>query len=161
MEKIYEVEFLNYTNSMRDTASCNSNEYLNIDNKYIDIPKDGSLLVKESELEFYKNYGNGYRSITYVGELAESDENDCTPVSLSKCWIPTRIRKPKNSEYDWVLIQVRDKDSGSLRLPCIANYSESKDDWQVGLLGWLKGNPEGNFEVIAWMPLPDHYREKE
>ena len=76
-------------------------------------------------------------------------------------WIPCSERKPNNDEYDWVLAQVQE-DDGNLWIPQVMEYRESRDDWYLddGITGWLKMH--GNaFKVIAWMPLPEPYKESE
>lgn len=66
MEKVYEVEFMEYTNCMRDTV-CNRYKEIG-DIKYITVGKE-PFLVKESELDKYSAYGGGYRSIKFVGNI--------------------------------------------------------------------------------------------
>ena len=66
MEKVYAVKFMEYTNCMRDTVS-NSAENIG-EMKYINIGKE-PFLVKDSELEKYMVYGNGFRSIEFVGNI--------------------------------------------------------------------------------------------
>ena len=66
MEKVYEVEFMEYTNSMRDTIW---NKYKEIgDMEYITVGKE-SFLVRESELEKYMAWGGGFRIIRFVGNI--------------------------------------------------------------------------------------------
>lgn len=66
MEKIYEVEFMQYTNCMRDTV-CNNAENIK-DSKYIRVGKE-PFLIKESEFDKYKEYGGGFRIIKFVGNM--------------------------------------------------------------------------------------------
>ena len=73
-------------------------------------------------------------------------------------WIPVTEALPNNEEYDWVLGQIRETDSGYLWIPRQVEYREIKDDWYEDSIGWLKENPDHAFEVIAWMPLPERYR---
>lgn len=70
-EKIYLVTFNAYTNCLNDTVSNGETEIDKL--KYINIP-EGGLLVKESELDKYAAYGNGFASIKYVGSILE-DKN--------------------------------------------------------------------------------------
>ena len=74
MEKIYAVEFISYTNCLKNTVSdwdgkgipkVGEQEYLTVGHNF---------LVRESELEKYRKFGQGYRSITFVGELLIEDE---------------------------------------------------------------------------------------
>lgn len=67
MEKVYEVEFMSYTNCMRDTVSNNAKEIR--DTKYINVGKE-PFLVKESELEKYRAWGDGFRAIRFVGNIS-------------------------------------------------------------------------------------------
>ena len=73
-------------------------------------------------------------------------------------WIPVTEALPNNAEYDWVLGQIREKDSGYLWIPRQVEYRESRDDWYEESIGWFKENSD--FEVIAWMPLPERYQGK-
>ncbi len=66
--KIYLVEFIEYTNPMRDTVS-NPNMEIG-KGRYININKEG-FLVREEHLEFIKKWGKGIKSIKLVGELFE------------------------------------------------------------------------------------------
>ena len=79
-------------------------------------------------------------------------------VEPERKWIPVTEALPNNSEFDWVLGQIREKDSGYLWIPRQVEYREDKDDWYEESIGWLKENPDHAFEVIAWMPLPKVYR---
>lgn len=66
LEKVYAVEFMTYTNAMKTSVSNKSEDIA--DRKYIEIGSE-PLLIKESELDLYKEYGDGYRSIKFVGNL--------------------------------------------------------------------------------------------
>lgn len=68
MEKIYEVEFMQYTNCMRDTVSNMADKIK--DTKYINVGKE-PFLIKESEFDKYKGYGNGFRIVKFVGNIEE------------------------------------------------------------------------------------------
>lgn len=68
MEKVYEVEFMQYTNCSRDTV-CNNAESIK-DSKYINVGKE-PFLVRESELEKYREYGNGFRTVKFVGNIGD------------------------------------------------------------------------------------------
>lgn len=74
-EKVYSVTFMQYTNYMKDTvsdwdgvsdATFGSAEYLNIGK--------GSFLVRESELEKYRKFGQGYRDVHFVGNIEINNE---------------------------------------------------------------------------------------
>ena len=66
MEKIYEVEFMEYTNCMRNTVSTMNEDITK--NKYIHVGKE-PFLIKESEFNNYMKYGNGFRVIRFVGNM--------------------------------------------------------------------------------------------
>lgn len=61
-EKIYEVEFCNYTNAARDTV------WNEDDNKYLDVGKE-PFLISESDIDYFKKFGNGFRLLKFVGNL--------------------------------------------------------------------------------------------
>lgn len=65
MEKVYEVEFMEYTNSMRDTVSDGA-ELGKI--KYIHVGKE-PFLIKESEFDKYMKFGKGFRIVRFVGNM--------------------------------------------------------------------------------------------
>lgn len=66
MEKIYKVEFMEYTNVLRNTVSNQKQEVA--DKKYLTVGKE-PFLVKESELDKYSTWGGGFRNIEFVGNL--------------------------------------------------------------------------------------------
>ena len=67
-ERVYIVEFNTYTNSCCDTVSDGDYDDLSETKYYLSIPL-GGLLVRESELEKYSKFGNGYKSIKLVGSM--------------------------------------------------------------------------------------------
>lgn len=77
-------------------------------------------------------------------------------------WIPVTKKLPSDCNKDWVLAQIIEPDTGYLWIPCVAEYRKEKDDWYSDScgLGWLKDH-NGEFKVIAWMPLPESYKEME
>lgn len=67
--KLYKVEFLRYTNVLEDTVSNMSEDFKITGNeKYIDAT---DLIVKEQDLEYYRQFGGGIKNITFVGYLGE------------------------------------------------------------------------------------------
>lgn len=66
--RLYHVTFNSYSNVMRDTVSNNHG----FESSYIKIPKTG-LIVREDELDVYREYGNGFESIKIVGEMYISE----------------------------------------------------------------------------------------
>ena len=69
-EKVYSVEFMTYTNCMRDTVS-DGNKNIG-ETECLDLGKE-NFLIRESELDFYKNFGNGFRKLTFVGYIRISE----------------------------------------------------------------------------------------
>ena len=65
MEKVYEVEFMQYTNCTKDTVS-DGNEMGK--RKYIHIGKE-PFLIKESEFDKYMQFGEGFRVVRFVGNI--------------------------------------------------------------------------------------------
>ena len=72
MEKIYLAEFISYTNALHDTVSdWDGKGTPSIGKiKYLNLGKHCTL-VKESDLEKYRKYGQGYKKITFLGTLLE------------------------------------------------------------------------------------------
>ena len=69
-EKIYKVKFMHYTNVMENTVSDHPGSG-RPDCMYLDTSEP--FLVRESELDLYKNFGNGFRSTEFVGMLPITD----------------------------------------------------------------------------------------
>ena len=83
--KLYKVVFNEYTNCMNNCVSAemeykewdlnkkadNSKPPICISTKteYIHIPQTGTLVVREDELDLFKKFGNGFRTIELVGEM--------------------------------------------------------------------------------------------
>lgn len=61
IEKLYEVEFMNYTNYMKDTVSNNDGDYINTECE--------PFIIRESEFDKYMKYGNGFRTVKFVGNI--------------------------------------------------------------------------------------------
>lgn len=66
LEKVYVVEFMHYSNAMKDYVSNNADTEKDV--KYLNVGRE-PFLVKESDLEKYRGYGGGFRSITFVGNI--------------------------------------------------------------------------------------------
>lgn len=65
MEKIYEVEFINYTTEGK-YAVKGFDEHGNQKNVHVG---EEPFLIRESEFEKYRKWGNGFRVIRFVGNL--------------------------------------------------------------------------------------------
>lgn len=66
MEKVYEVEFMEYTNCFRNTVSDNNEDIGK--REYLDVGVYPTI-IKESDLQKYMKYGNGYKAIKFVGYI--------------------------------------------------------------------------------------------
>ena len=89
MKKVYAVEFVEYTNFSKDTVR--SNKTLD----YISLGKE-PFLIYEDEIEKYKGYGKGIRTLTLVGSIDDKS-------SYSLPYIIKKIReeiKKFRSDYD-------------------------------------------------------------
>ena len=71
--KIYSVKFIRYTDYSRDTVSNDAEEIK--DSIYLDVGTE-PFLIREDQIEFYKQFGGGIASLTFVGNLAVGDEDD-------------------------------------------------------------------------------------
>lgn len=64
MVAIYRATFNSYT-ELKISVAC----YKDDDIRYETVDKDGSILITEHELDFYKNFGNGFNKLEFVGYL--------------------------------------------------------------------------------------------
>lgn len=60
--KVYAVEFIQYNNCMRNTVWCEE------DDEYLDVGK-GAFLILEEDIDKYKKFGHGIKTLTYVGDI--------------------------------------------------------------------------------------------
>jgi hypothetical protein len=65
---IYEIEFMRYTNGMRDTVWSKELD------KYLSVSKEG-FVAKESDLEYLRGFGGGFRRLKFIGELFNNNTN--------------------------------------------------------------------------------------
>ena len=68
MEKIYAVEFMKYSNFTHEKVrkhvpTLESDEYIDVGGK--------QFLIRESDIEYYRQFGEGFRSLTFVGYLGK------------------------------------------------------------------------------------------
>ena len=64
-EKVYHVEFMEYTNITRNTVAKYGPDKIK-DAEYLDVGP-GPFLVKESDIDKYKDFGGGYKSLIFAG----------------------------------------------------------------------------------------------
>ncbi len=60
MEKVYKVRFMKY-NYLGDSVYDNDDKLLYVG--------DDTLIIKESDLAKYIKYGNGFRTVEFVGNM--------------------------------------------------------------------------------------------
>ena len=61
--KLYSVEFIEYTDVTHTAVINDEWKYLNVDGP------DRKLVIREDEFDFYKQFGEGFRSLNYVGSM--------------------------------------------------------------------------------------------
>ena len=64
-EKVYCADFMEYTNCTRKTVAKYGPDKFK-DTEYLDVGSE-PFLVKESDIDKYKEFGGGYRSLVFVG----------------------------------------------------------------------------------------------
>ena len=68
LEKVYKVDFMAYINVLHDTVSdWDGVSKITGNEKYLTVKAPNEFLVKESDLEKYRKFGQGYNKITFVG----------------------------------------------------------------------------------------------
>lgn len=65
--RVYAITFNQYTNCMRDTVWCEETD------KYLDVGRD-TFLIFEDDIEKYKKFGNGIKTLTYMGDMIQEDD---------------------------------------------------------------------------------------
>ncbi|MDD2627029.1 MAG: hypothetical protein PHI87_05735 [Candidatus Methanomethylophilus sp.] len=88
--QVYRIEFFNVKSEtivgMGTYYSVYHNDYYSDKNnrKHINLGKKPVLIVKECDLDLVKNYGDGIKSLNYIGNLLESNnENDGLIINVS------------------------------------------------------------------------------
>lgn len=67
VKKLYKIYFNRYTNAYPgDTVSHNNDDMV-----FLQCDEDGSLIIKEDEFFYYKQFGGGIKSMTYIGIFYE------------------------------------------------------------------------------------------
>ena len=64
-EKVYHAEFMEYTNNTKTTVAKYGPNKIK-DTEYLDVGPD-PFLVKESDIDKYKEFGGGYKVLMFVG----------------------------------------------------------------------------------------------
>jgi len=70
MEKVYRVEFMRYTNYSKEVVDDAKDPAIALigETNYLHIG-EGPFLVLEKDLEYYRQFGGGFRVIEYVGVM--------------------------------------------------------------------------------------------
>lgn len=104
-EKVYSVEFMEYTNCMKDTVSdIDRNELCTDWSKANYLEVGNSFLVKESDIQKYQKYGGGYRSLTFVGWIEIPEEKESFSV---EDLIDRLIMAEEISDKEWSMLLER------------------------------------------------------
>lgn len=69
MIKLYKVEFMKYHNYSYDAVSTPDEK----DHDTIALSEPKYLIIKESDIEYYKRFGNGIKSMEFVGYMEDRD----------------------------------------------------------------------------------------
>ena len=82
--KIYRITFRQYINGSRNTVSNHNSTNPCEKDSYIELEKNGSILVRENEIDFYKQFGDGIDTMEFVGLLyPERNKVQNKPFTLS------------------------------------------------------------------------------
>ena len=67
VKKLYKIYFNTYTNTYPgDTVRYNDEDMV-----FLQCDEDGSLIIKEDEFDYYRQFGNGIKSMNYIGLFYE------------------------------------------------------------------------------------------
>lgn len=111
----------------------------------------------QAELQSLAVFGDKIGVIERAKEIIKMQSEKLQAQNLNGGWIPCSERTPKNEEDDWCLVQIQE-DNGYLWIPRTAEYRESKDDWHLDDIGWLRERHDNAFKVVAWQPLPEPWK---
>ncbi|MBQ3423376.1 MAG: hypothetical protein IJH34_17355 [Romboutsia sp.] len=66
-KKLYKIYFNTYTNAYPgDTVRHNDDDMV-----FLHCDEDGSLIIKEDEFFYYRHFGDGIKSMNYIGLFYE------------------------------------------------------------------------------------------
>ena len=71
MIKLYRIEFMRYNNYCYDAVSTSEEK----DHDTISLSEPKYLIIKESDIEYYKRFGNGIKSMQFVGYMEDREVN--------------------------------------------------------------------------------------
>ena len=112
---------------------------------------DGINLVQNENGE-WEEYNNTYDVVIHCE--TEEEQEKAINILKSRCWIPASERLPE--EKKTVLVQWEKYDK---YLNQILTYFDVMwlEDLDEGIFETINGTPNGR--IIAWMPLPEPYKE--
>lgn len=97
LEKVYKVTFMQYTSVMKDTVSdWDGKGHSLADCEYLDVGKE-SFLLRESQLEYYRKFGGGYRNIEFVGQIPISENT----VDIINVDVASRIQYDPSADINY------------------------------------------------------------
>ena len=69
-EKVYKVTFMSYTDLTHSSVSDwdGVSDFISSDINYLDLTRE-PFLLRESELDSYSKYGQGFRDVVFVGNM--------------------------------------------------------------------------------------------
>lgn len=73
-EKVYQVEFMRYSNYEHDCVS-NASSFGDNPTEYLELG-DEPFLIKESDLSKYQQFGGGYKSLIFVGNIEVLEDTE-------------------------------------------------------------------------------------
>lgn len=97
----------------------------------------------------------------YVMESIEALEEGIKIIKRSR-WIPVNEKNPSDYGLERVLVQLYHKFNGprQVHIGTFHKYPGEVCDWYIDDINlWVDSN--NDFEVVAWMPLPDIYYKEE
>lgn len=89
--KIYEVEFLNYTDVTKTTV------YSELYKQYVDVGKE-PFLISEDQMEYYQQFGGGFRNLIFVGWTDIPMDSPQTTEEIKNSEEMTQIEIPNDEE---------------------------------------------------------------
>ena len=72
MIKLYRIEFMQYDNYCYDAVSTSEKK----DYDTISLSEPKYLIIKESDIEYYKRFGGGIKSMDFIGYMEDRNVNE-------------------------------------------------------------------------------------